>query len=93
MRLTEIERRVLQYVEQRGGRANRQDAVLDLASPDAKIHRVINSTGGHLAMIFGRWTYRIRRAGLIRECTRDGGWYSHHEITDAGRKAIREFAA
>lgn len=89
MKLTPIEKRVLQYLDQRGGCANRQNAVLDLASPDSKIHKVINSTGGHLAMIFGRWTSRLRKAGLVDERLRDDGYYSHHQITAAGRKAMR----
>ncbi len=90
MDLRPIERRVLQYLDQRGGSACRQEAVLDLAHPDSKIHKVINSTGGHLAMIFGAWTARLRKASLVREVARADGWYSHHEITPAGKRLLRQ---
>ena len=89
MDLRPIELRVLQYLEQRGGQAERQDIVMDLAHPDSKIHKVINSSGGHLAMICGKWVKRMVDQGLIQEARGDRGWYKFHRITLKGREAIR----
>lgn len=90
MALSNLERRILGYLDQRGGSADRRAIVCDLAPPDSIIGMGhVNGSGGHLAMLFGAWSRRLKRDGLIRERSQDNGFYDCHEITAAGRAALR----
>lgn len=95
--LTEHERRVLAFLDQRG-LMHRRDVVWELASPDSKIGRARDtgsalgggSSGNGEALIMGRWCRRLARNGLVYE-VRDGfGFYRGHGITCCGRSALRE---
>ena len=93
MQLTNIERRVLAYIDQRGGKAERQTIVCDLADPESRVGMgYVNGSGGHLAMIFGRWSKRLSQHGLIEAAHRSDGFYLHHAITPVGRNALRSNA-
>lgn len=97
--LRPIERRVLTFLDQRGP-THRRLVVFELASPDSKIGRA-RDIGGLLgggsssngeALIMGGWVKRLVKWGWVRSVTRSGGFYRHHEITSAGRVALRDEA-
>lgn len=99
--LTDHERRVLAYLDQRGGSAHRANVVADLAQRDttARYQRAIGPQAA--ALIMGSWCKRLGRAGYVqvrhvpsRLSTRGGGtktlhFYDRHEITRAGTEALR----
>jgi hypothetical protein len=86
-----IERRVLAYLDQRGGRADRYDLVRDLVSPDSRIGKgIMNGSNAGVPRIMGSWCRRLSKSGYVVQCSRRDGFYSHHEITDAGRRYFRE---
>ena len=90
MKLWPIEKRVLAYLDQRGGKANRYDLVPDLSDPDSRIGRGnLNGSNAGIPRIMGAWCRRLAKGGLVREVRRIDGYYGHHEITEAGRSALR----
>ncbi len=89
--MTSIERRVLAYLNQRGGTARRQEVVCDLAHPDSKLGRgIVRGSNGGTPRIMGRWCARLVKDGLVKVVTTRDGFYDHHAITEAGRKALRQ---
>jgi DNA-binding MarR family transcriptional regulator len=90
--MSPIEKRVLGYLDQRGP-THRSTVVCDLASPQSRIGRNggrHNGSNGATPMIMARWCHRLIKDGLVREVREyRHNWYQHHEITDAGRKALR----
>lgn len=99
MILNGIERRILAYLDQRGGQAKRIDIVADLSSPDSRIGRgILNGSNAGVPRLFGAWARRLLKEGLVIQKSTPGygrhpsGFYSHHEITDAGRAKLREAA-
>lgn len=91
--MNSIERRVLAYLDQRGGSANREAVVCDLANPDSNLGRgYVNGSNGGVPRIMGAWCHRLIKRGYVREVRDDAGSYRHHRITDSGRKALRECA-
>lgn len=89
--LTPIERRLLAYLDQHGA-TDRQKIVTDLASPESRAGRGIqNGSNGAAPLIVGKWAKRLIAAAWVTE-QRSGGYYQKHEITDLGRRALREAA-
>lgn len=98
MELRPIEKRVLAYLDQRGP-SHRERVVVDLASAESDIgHRRDNKWGavrgsnGATPLIMGAWCRRLVKEGLVRQVRSDDHYwaYRHHEITDAGRRALRD---
>jgi DNA-binding MarR family transcriptional regulator len=84
--LTNLEKRVLAYLEQRGPTYRRIGAH-DLANLRNKGY-----SAQALSRMAGKITFNLRKAGLVRDVRSDFGFHKHYEITDAGRKALREGA-
>lgn len=89
--MNQIERRILAYLDQHGGSANRMDIVCDLSSPDSRIGRgILNGSNAGVPRLFGAWAKRLLKEDLIRRPSeRRTGLRSVFEITDTGRKALR----
>jgi len=98
--LTPIEGRLLAYLDQRGP-SDRRKIVCDLASPESRAARGFqNGSNGAAPLIVGKWGKRLVAAGWVkinrsrpwrRPCgTVLAGYYESHEITPAGRAALRE---
>lgn len=94
--LTAHERRILQYLDQRGP-THREAMVVDLSSETSRIalragpkgKRYVQGSNGATPMIAANWCKRLVAANLVlRRNTREG-FYDHHEITNTGRKLIR----
>lgn len=86
-----IERRVLQYLDQRGP-MNRLQMVADLSSPESRHGMgIANGSNGAGTLIAGRWTKRLVRAGFVKENrTRDLHWqHNNFAITATGKKVVR----
>lgn len=95
-----IERRVLEYLDQRGP-SHRERVVVDLASPDSQIGRrrdnrwgAVRGSNGNTPRIMGAWCRRLVKDGLVRQVRSDDTWwvYRYHEVTEAGRKLLRSEA-
>lgn len=94
--LTDHERRVLAFLDQRG-QAHRREIVWELSSPDSKIGRARDGLGAISggsssngeALIMGAWCRRLIPAGFVRQVSDDRGFYRSHEATSAGRAALR----
>lgn len=90
MKLNRIEHRILGYLDQHGGRAHRYDLICALSSPESRIGSgVHNGSNAGIPRLMGAWARRLIRAGLVLQCSRWDGFYSHHEITAEGRAAMR----
>ena len=90
--LTDHERRILAYLDQRGGVAHRADVVCDLASADSRIARNgrrYNGSNGAVPMIMARGCARLVEARLVEKNSRPRGYYNGHAITTLGRAALR----
>lgn len=86
--LTPIERRVLEYLDQRGPR-HRGHMVIDLAAPGSKASRGFQGgSNGAAPLIVGKWCKRLIAAGWVQMNT-DRGFYRDHAITNAGRMGLR----
>lgn len=85
--LTLIERRVLSYLDQRGP-SHRAHIAGDLAAEGTNTAVHQNGSNGAVPLIVGNWCRRLKASGLVAECRQDG-FYRHHEITPAGRAALR----
>lgn len=93
--LTSIERRLLAYLDQRGGHAHRADIAADLSAADSRIGRrggKLLGSNGAAPLIVGRWTARLREHGLVRAVYSAGGHYQAHTLTWAGKSALRRAA-
>lgn len=96
MKLTDHERRLLGFLDQRGP-SHRTDLVHELASSDSKIgraregrYRLGGASSGHAeALIMGSWCRRLIRAGYIVSNTSGIGFYLNHSITRNGMEALR----
>lgn len=101
MDLTPIEKRVLGYLEQRGP-THREKVVVDLAGPNSMIAArakysksgcgFVRGSNGATPLIMGKWCKRLEAEGLVRNVRDREYHYRHHEITTAGRAALREAA-
>jgi hypothetical protein len=92
--LKPIERRVLEYLDQHGP-THRAQIVRDLSGPETRWGGSGPMSGrgsnGAAPLIMGRWCARLIKAGLVRQNNPPSNFYfySHHEITDAGRRLLR----
>jgi hypothetical protein len=89
--MTDHERRILAYLDQRG-RSHRGQIVRDLASPESRIGSgkwPMARWNAACALIFGAWSKRLAKEGLIEMRFHSRGFYECHAITPAGRRAIR----
>jgi hypothetical protein len=105
LELTEHERRILAYLDQHGP-THRSRVIADLANPASKWGRgQLSGRGSNNAspMIMANWCRRLTVAGLVKQRSRASEFhnrrgehyktlhfYHHHEITDAGRRKLRE---
>lgn len=97
MTLTEHERRILSYLDQRGI-TRRDRLVLDLASPDSKIGRHRDeerrlsggSSSNGEAMIAANWCKRLVAAALVRCVATRDGFHLGYEVTHSGRRTVRD---
>lgn len=95
---TSIEKRVLAYLDQRGP-TRREEVVIDLASEDSLIaarrkysksgRGFVRGSNGATPLIMGKWCKRLEAEGLVRNVRDRDCHYRHHEITPAGRAALR----
>lgn len=88
--LTSIERRLLAYLDQHGA-THRSHIAADLSPDDSRTAKHQNGSNGAVPLIVGGWAKRLKAAGLVRE-NRDyrSNAYISHEITAAGRAALRK---
>lgn len=94
--LTEHEKRILRYLDQRGP-THRETMVVDLASETSRIgsrtgpsgKRYVCGSNGATPMIAANWCKRLSAAGLVYRRNARDGFYRHHEITRAGQVLIR----
>ncbi len=87
-----IERRILQHLDQRGS-ARRVDMVFDLAREGSLIRRRGTLGPASAARLFGAWSKRLSERDFIKTVRCAHGYYRHHEITPAGRRALRDQAS
>lgn len=88
--LKPIERRVLAYLDQRGGRAQRSEVVAMLSRPDSRHGRnILNGSNSAEPLIMGAWCKRLIAERLVEIVTHRGGFYLAHQITTAGRAYLR----
>ena len=87
--ITPFRRRILAYLDQKGP-SSRIDIMCDL-SPEGST-AVIRAIPQSAARLVGAWAAPLIRDGLVRVVYSQRGFYQHHEITDAGRRAVRELA-
>ena len=87
--LWSIEKRILAYLDQRGGQAHRNDVVGDLADPNSRIGQgIFNGSNAGVPRIMGSWCRRLVKRDFVR-VIEAGGFYRAHGITPAGRQALR----
>lgn len=93
-----IERRLLAYLDQRGP-THRREIVVDLAPDDSRIGwrrdrnaNALRGSDGGVSLLMGAWARRLIKRGWVQQVDDPQGWYRHHEITPAGRRALREEA-
>lgn len=88
--LSAFERRVLAYLDQRGA-SHRRDLAADLSPSDSRTARFQNGSNGAVPMLVASWCRRLKANGFVRE-NREylTNFYISHEITSAGRSALRE---
>jgi hypothetical protein len=86
--LNEHETKVLKFLAKKG--KARYDAVVDaLADKDSKTAKgQAQGSNGAKPMIFGWWTRNLKARKFIKKVQDQKGQYMHHEITEAGRKAL-----
>lgn len=93
--MTDLEVRILSYLDQHGA-THRVKIVFDLASPESKFGQIRDGKpwgnarhNAVCALIFGKWSKSLLRAGFVREVVHQRGHYRAHEITPAGRTLLR----
>ncbi|MBU0801389.1 MAG: hypothetical protein KKA05_10380 [Alphaproteobacteria bacterium] len=91
--MTDLERRILSYLDQHGP-THRGDVVAALAGPDSRVAKGIsNGSNGAVPLIMGKWCRRLIKAGYVAQVQTISGFYGHHMITDAGKRAMRPLTA
>lgn len=87
--MTEFQRRILAYLVGKGGTAHRYDIMCDLAPPDSRSAK--RGISQQAARAVGAWTAPMIKHGWVKSVNA-AGYYAHHEITAAGREALRKGA-